>query len=631
MGNASNPLHNIHMDSAQMPTTKSDALDMLWRRLSEANSDINITQSHIREAQTMHFWIRLLRAEEVSFEFIQPLLTSCAEHLKRLREHEAQLGERRDNIRLAINEQTRPLLRPLTVLDLPNETLRSIFEYVKGETTMFELDFFDMGRGDVAQVKNLRLTCRRFCDNSSHLLMFYVKVDMTPQSISHLNEVSQHPTISKGIRAVQIPLGRHFDANIANDFQDFAHYQASRLREHVEGWEMNIARPLGFDKTPKDVYERAVEQASTIAASWEDAAQFGVDEDCSEHVLLKIAQKEYQRCYESQVLLQRGAFGQAVATAMKRMPTATWLDLTDEDLYSRGPERMLSNFFPRDLEDPALLQLKLQAPEFSWSMARYKGLRSPPIDTIPSILASVGEARICLKGVDIRMPLPDDLSSFSMAEAEHPKLRAASQQLRAFEFRPRHATPLSLDTSYLLSGFLSTILDTRTLQKIDLCFDFQYENGEHIPPTFSMASVLLSRHWPELKALTYNGPFYFEEMQKVINRIGKDVDLQWSGYSMDESWAKVLDFLRGRVSHNARLGDVNGSIAGAECEEMTTEERDFIFREDLESFSGSLATKFIRGWTDTNPVKDWENGELMIPEVMIEDGDDGDDGSVADE
>jgi len=497
---------------------------------------------------------------------------------------------------------------------------------------MYKLFFFDFSQGDVAQVKNLRLTCRRFCDNSSHLLMVYVKVAMTPQSLARLDEVSRHPTISKGIRAIKIPLGRHFDAGIVHDIRAFAHYQASRLRGKIETWERNVEHPMlmSFDDTPIEVYERAIDRAIVIAESWEDAAQNGLNENCPEHVLLNKAQEQYQRCYESQVLLQRGAFAQAVVNAMTRMPTATWLSIVDEDIRSwRGPERKLENVFPEDLEDPDSLQLKLQAPVFSWAMARYQGLMSPPIDMIPSILLSIGNAGICLKGIDILIPPPIDLSSFSTTEIEHPKLRATSQKLQAFTFSPRRAEALPMDTSNLLSGFLSTILDTSALQRIDLGFDFQYKDSDGLQPTFSMAPILLSRTWPNLKELSFNGPFYFEELQKVVNRIGKDVDLKWSGYLMDASWAEVLDFLQGRVSYNARLGDVNGSIAGAECEDMTREEINFIFQEEINIWSGSRATKFIRGWTKTNPVRDWENGELAMPGIITEDRNDEDDEPIA--
>lgn len=564
----------------------------------------------------LRWQIHNLQLEEVPWETIRPLFTSCVEHGMKLQEHKMQLEERRDAIRLAINEQIRPFLRPLTILDLPDEILRSIFEffYVKGEMSRFMCPFYNIARGDVAQVKNLRLTCRRFCHTSSHLLMNSIRIGMTPQSVAYLDEVSRHPTISKGIRTIRLALGCYFDAGIACDIQAFAQYHLVRLQDEIQIWESIVLRISNTSK--KEFYERTIEKAIAIAASWEDAARNGIDENCPEHVLLKSSQETYKQGYESQLLLQRGAFGQAVASAMKRMPTATRLDIADEYI-----DRMLPAseqwFYPEDMADPVSLQLKLQAPASTWGNTRLKGLRSPPTDTIPSILLSVEEARIFLEGINIHIPPLDDFSSFSTTEVDHLKLRSSSQQLRAFTFKP--VSPygvgvLSLDTSYLLSGFLSTILDTSALQRIDLSFVYQYTNSDS-PPTFSMASVLLSRTWPKLKELSYIGPFYFEEMQKVVNRIGKEVDLNWSGYLMDASWSEVLDFLRGRVSCKASLGQAH-LIAGAECEDMTAGVKGMIFTPGFRAFTESQANRFIRGSTSTNPVRDCENGELEMLDVM---------------
>lgn len=174
------------MEPARLPTTESNGLHILWTHLREANSDIKFARCRLEEARTIQLHVWDLLDDGLSRHALQPLLDMSRQHVTKQTEDMLKLEERRDNIRLAINEQLRPLLRPLTVLDLPDEVLMHIFDYVRGETGMHDLDFFDHRTGDVKQVKNLRLTCRRFCDASSHLLMYYVKVEMTPQSIAYL-------------------------------------------------------------------------------------------------------------------------------------------------------------------------------------------------------------------------------------------------------------------------------------------------------------------------------------------------------------------------------------------------------------------------------------------------------------
>ncbi|KAL1851039.1 hypothetical protein Daus18300_012710 [Diaporthe australafricana] len=552
--------------------------------------------------------------------------------LRRVRKN---LEKIRDSTRLTINEALRPSLRPLKILDLPDELLRHIFLLVRGNTSMYELAFFDMHPGDVKQIQKLRLTCKRFCETSSHLLMFYVKINLTPESLAHLDQVAQHPLISKGIRALKVCLGRHFDSDIAHDIRAFAQYQATRLRSHIEGWEMIVQHPSIFDHTPPEVVQRAIDRAVSVSESFEAAAQHGVNENCREHVLLGKAQEIYRQGYGSQLLLHGGAFAQAIASAMVRMPTASWLNIQDEDIYSSfAAKNRLQAFCPEDLENYDMLQLKLQAPNFSWSMARYQGLRSPPADVIPSILLSTGEAGTGLIGLDIDIPPPDNLSSLSAAQVEPPKLQAASQQLRSFTFRPRRGESLPMETLSVLRGFLATIIHTSSLQRISLCFDFMYEaiSGQ---PTVSMAPILLSHAWPSLRELEFNGPFYFEDLQKVVNSIVEHVTLQWSGYLMDASWVEVLDFLRGHGScAGITLGDVNGSIAGAECEHMTREEVDFIFSRSVSKGhwrSMGRATEYVQGWTTQNPIVDWENGELEMPQPIAEDEEDQETESVTDD
>lgn len=175
------------MEPARLPTTESNGLDILWTRLREANSDIKVAGHRIRKAKKV--WVEaldLVAREKCPRKALKPLLNVSGQLLANLTEDKIKLEERRDTIRLAINEQLRPLLRPLTVLDLPDELLRHIFEYAEGDLGMFDLFFLEFRTGDIELVKNLRLTCKRFCDTSSHLLKYYVKVEMTPQSIAYL-------------------------------------------------------------------------------------------------------------------------------------------------------------------------------------------------------------------------------------------------------------------------------------------------------------------------------------------------------------------------------------------------------------------------------------------------------------
>lgn len=584
------------MSLAQPGAPQGPVLDMLWRQLHELNAVVDNTS-----ISPTRLDYKVMEAEQD--ESVGEDLKEDTLNMDRL---QGRLEELRDTMRRTINEASRPFLRPLNILDLPDELLRHIFLHVRGDTTTFEFDDCDDGGEDVEQVKDLRLTCRRFCATSSHLLMIYVKVDLTPESLAHLDRVSQHPTISKGIRAVKIYLGRHFDPEISHDFRAFADYQESKLRRSISLWKMNIWHPLFYGAKPRELFQKAIDRAIPIAESFQKAAQNGLDENCPEHFLLGKAQECYRQNYNFQEFLYRGAFAQAIVSSMLRMPTATWLSIQDEDTRPIiGPDQKVGFIFPEDLEDLSTLELRLQAPRFSWMMERNSELSSPAVDLIPEILSSIGEVGIRLIGLKIDVPLQEDLSLFSADQAKPSKLQASSKQLSAFTFHLR-VMLLSEETVPLLKISLSVILQTPSLRSIDLCFDSI--------STISMATILFPQLWPSLEKLSFDGPFCCDDLKKLVNHIGNDVNLQWRGYLLDGSWAEVLDVLRGcKLRTTITLGGANRSIAGAESDSMSSEELIFIFgNHSFGRRSMNEATRYIRGEATHNPVIDWENGNLHI-------------------
>ena len=142
-------------------------LDELYRQLREIDvSDQQLTN----EIHWIGTYQRIMRdsasldgtsMEELATGFPQDFLdrhrailsgtlTSCQKLLSKLRA----------TIQKDINICSRPSLRPLTIMDLPDEILAKIFKYVKGfepeatyPTLMYNLH--------VGEIKNLRLTCRR--------------------------------------------------------------------------------------------------------------------------------------------------------------------------------------------------------------------------------------------------------------------------------------------------------------------------------------------------------------------------------------------------------------------------------------------------------------------------------------
>ncbi|KAI0470230.1 hypothetical protein F4859DRAFT_486094 [Xylaria cf. heliscus] len=521
------------------------------------------------------------------------------------------LDDLRTSTRTLLNYRVRSRLRPLKILDLPNELLAHIFEYVKGETGIRELYFLDSLSRNTKDVKNLRLTCRRFYETSSHLLLPHIDVYITATSLSRSDEVSRHPYISKGVRAIRLSLSPLYDSLIAHDIRAFATYHASKMHRRVENWSEVVHWQM-TEPLPVEVYQEAIEKAGILAESWDTLAAHGVDTDRADHLMLSRASEQYLQLYEDYKGLS-SSLAQVVCSAMIRMPTMTWITIDDTNPFGLG----VGLLSPQNIGQINSLWDSLISP-IGLSDARGHELRSPPYHLIGELLLSIQRLGIPLKGFNIETPPPTALPSTSNTVTIHqPEVLRAMKQLKAFTFFPRqniwssHWTERAPEEWTYLTDFLLSILHTKSLQRIELNFYFMGTNDP--PPLLSMAPLLLSYTWPNLQDLYFNGPFHFEELKAVVKPLGRNVRLQWCGYLMSSSWADVLDFLRQRNSWRQELGDVNGSIYGQECSRMDRTESNFIFRYDYANRLRSRATVYIQGSLRSNPVRDWEMGELDIP------------------
>lgn len=124
--------------------------------------------------------------------------------------------DKRDSLRLQTSVLSREKIRNLSILDLPEELLIAIFEYVRGPNLIeqvydakssnigkqiHDLREDELGRNAVA---NVRLACRRFCDTSSHLPITSMDLEVTPDSLTRLECISRHPAICKGVKRIAL-------------------------------------------------------------------------------------------------------------------------------------------------------------------------------------------------------------------------------------------------------------------------------------------------------------------------------------------------------------------------------------------------------------------------------------------
>jgi len=91
-----------------------------------------------------------------------------------------EVDRKRSLVRLHINTLSRLFLRPLNILDLPDEILMQTFGYLKESEYRAPHGIEPRRAGYFADMKSIRLTCQRFCNTSSHLLIPTIRVNMRP-------------------------------------------------------------------------------------------------------------------------------------------------------------------------------------------------------------------------------------------------------------------------------------------------------------------------------------------------------------------------------------------------------------------------------------------------------------------
>ncbi|KUJ15429.1 uncharacterized protein LY89DRAFT_112632 [Mollisia scopiformis] len=452
------------------------------------------------------------------------------------------LNELRDTLRENVNIVSRPTIRALTILDLPDELLAHIFDFVKGRITVKHV-YMEFGSDDT--VKNVRLTCKRFCNASSHLLVHFLRLHIEPGSLSHLKDVSSHTLICKRIEYVHLTL-RFYAADMARDIYMFARYHLKHLRELTDDWERFFSSDYEGDLERKALISKAVMHVRNILKSWEmfldgspedlvdSRTDFtarlhdGIANESSGHLLiLRKAHGLYKHRFgEQQRLLKKNNFVEAVAAAFSRMPKARRLELHDRE--DRWKVRNAPHWIEGATNHSVLVHYMVYP--MSSEQATLLGLQAPgrmlrmPI-TLPKAIHKAGS---CLTSFSLRLSNPQIFSCLSMSNGDCTNLRVAMRKLTAFEFRPDpfaswapSAVREEAEMKHL-RDYVTAVIDTDTIEDLSLWFDSYWTKGE--VPLFEMGALMSSRPWPKLYSLHTDGiPLHLADIKCFVEQLQGDV------------------------------------------------------------------------------------------------------------
>lgn len=487
------------------------------------------------------------------------------------------------------NMRPSPSMPPPSILDLPKEILSMIFSHVRG----VELSSGSrLSQGipsrwhDINSIKNCRLVCGLFCASSSRFLLPHMNITLTAASLSRLDEVSRHPTISTGTTSVCIGL----DFYAATEFRSFLRTALKDLRVYIEVVE-DILRGDRSDwnvEPPRRSGEKVVAFVQRSRRLVESCGRYGEEDsdyEADEQTLLDVAaivpiHQEYMRRVEEPVSCSRNGFVPAVAKAIARMPNATMLFITSH--AERIDFINFIEFDPFDEEfDPA------------WTNNEHRLVRALMLRTfhwlehkrhVPAYLPQQLPLEICRAGTSLHhlhlmlgeASADPSLGGSDTQPATHadlgPAITAVANNLTTLSYHTSSETAVAIDAANRNLGYLEILMTGEKLRWVNLYFT--HSTPFHMPLSkVSIESLLSLKPPPKLEFLDMTScSFHLNSLRRFLDRSDpKTLALQLrNSRLLSGSWAAVLDLLRDKADRWRSSIDIPH---GAELDSMTMHEK----------------------------------------------------------
>lgn len=513
------------------------------------------------------------------------------------------------------NQLTLSFHRPLQILDMPDEILMEIFSYLKSDNEPGICSYQHSRPTIVPVITQLRLTCRRFCATSSHLLLPYLSVECNSSSLAHFEEVSHHKTIRQSVQTVEISLDS-YDSLLANNLLEFARYFAQNLqmfRRSVLTCDSRLSqqRQISLSRLAEKLRKAHEMEYSWLRYADGTPADFDSDEDMAFHLLLRKGHEEYRKRFQDQMaVLADGNFAQTVAAAMARMPLVKSLVIRDGRRYTSKGIRLFCWEENENARNEILASDILSVPNewknHSIDSSGHSSLKSL-VSMMVEIPRAIHMARISLTGLKVEISIPNDISGFGLSQEAQHDLKAAMQKLKKFEFKVRPSGQggsigrphLQKSEIMCLDKFVESLLDTESIEKIKLDFRYLWARASLDSQKSSLGSILTGRRWSNLYSLRCDSlSLQLHELELFLDSLDHRLEFFHTENLrlVSGTWAQALDILREKHGRFMTLQNPSG----AECEFMTNEEKNDIFR----AMGIGKAQRYIRGVEKQNPLRE---------------------------
>lgn len=581
---------------------------------SASAADVN-TLSSSGELNPEHVCMEDIGTQLINIESIQQTIGTQVCHLENndtettlfeLRSPPPKLDGLQDSPRKAFDAHTRPLIRGRHIYDMPNEILRNILEDVRGD---FDIKSDKYPSDGIKAIQSLRLTCWRLCDVSSPLLLHRLHVSLTRSSLAHLDEVSRHPTISKGIRALWI-CAALYDSTLTRSLRGFIDRVFEILREehrsdfnHLHSYLGNFCLGSRYEPfnlpTPRDhdylskTFDN-IGKRHEILLSCADYLRAGTYQPDDDQILATLSQvhRQYSQLSDDQnALLQNDTFTTSVAGAVARLPQITGLFITDDKGFEMCPLwTEISSPIYRTVRN-RLLQPSL------WCDLGVSLLAQRPFELLYRLLLAVFRAGNSL--TELRIRVSSDMDHETKLSHEQVRgLVSAAGHLQVLE-TDCHLT-VQLPVQEHSSGerasvckLASLLLNGRNLRSVALRFaPWPETNAWRVGPSIALLP------WASLKKISLQMFFvHFDELSTCLEKLTpRACILLEEMHLMSGLWVDLLDVIRAKADCHSDVIEPEGNDPA--------DATDAFFNAFTQwNCESSPATAYIRGQITDNPLR----------------------------
>ncbi|RAO72265.1 uncharacterized protein BHQ10_008277 [Talaromyces amestolkiae] len=528
------------------------------------------------------------------------------------------------------------------ILRLPTETLVSIFEFQDLQAKW----------KDTGSIPNIRLTCRRFCALSSHLLIRKVYVDITkPETVDRLQVIAADAGLAKGVREVYLRV-HFYQSWVAASFENFVSSVESEWRqrtspqqyyeqEQQQGSIWNFERIAwnfirSLDQTVGDTGHHELEEQST--ANNVDAPDIN---QIRPIIVLQRAYKLYKTGYESQDSIMRdGDFSSVLSKTLSKFEGLRRVTIYDREFHNNyGPGTTIR--VPQDDHvghETALVSVfsrPMVWEDAQWIQPTEEIRQGVPIELLFEIPMAIGGTKgIKVDFLDIQVTTAPDYTRLPTNPESLSSLTAAMDSMEIFQFgfQPRCASgcgPWTIDVDVdddgaevrragsnlksaaelqALDKYLGAILDCKTLEHADInlgefWIGAGFDSIRHAPTSlginwFRESGAMRSLHLTQT-------PLTTTDLERIVSQAMVDDDEDdhiefrlHEVYLCNGSWKHLLEKLRMAKMKNVQVGFAHP--LGGGLDELDYE----VYSSVRDQFNdrGSKVHQFIRGEIDRNPL-----------------------------